>query len=199
MRHVCYDLALAHQECAPRVGPWGSTGDARAAYQDESREVRYGMAERTFVMVKPDGVGRRLIGEVMGRLERRGLKLVGLKMQLLTRAQAEEHYAEHAGKPFYGPLITFTLSGPVVQMVWEGEDAVAQVRKLNGATSGLEAAVGTIRGDYGLSTRYNLVHASDSVATAEREIALYFSSGEILDYAMPDDQWLAPGKDPFAG
>lgn len=148
------------------------------------------MAERTFVMVKPDGVGRRLIGECIRRYEARGLKLVALKMQLLPRSKAEEHYAEHAEKPFFGGLVEFITSGPVVQMVWEGPDAVAQVRKMNGTTNPLEADVGTIRGDFALVLQNNVIHASDSPETAAREIALYFESDELLSYAMPDDLWV---------
>ena len=149
------------------------------------------MAERTFVMVKPDGVGRRLIAEIMSRFEKRGLKLVALKMQIMTQELASKHYAEHAERPFFADLISFITSGPTVQMVWEGNEAVSVVRKMNGATNSLEADIGTIRGDLGLSLQNNVVHASDSVETAQREIALYFNESEIIDYPMPDDQWLS--------
>jgi nucleoside-diphosphate kinase len=149
------------------------------------------LAERTFVMVKPDGVGRRLIADIIGRFEKRGLKLVGLKMQVMTEALAGEHYAEHAERPFFPDLISFITSGPTVQMVWEGNEAVSVVRAMNGVTNSLEAAQGTIRGDFGLSMQNNVVHASDSVDTAKREIALYFNENEVLDYVMPDEQWLS--------
>jgi len=149
------------------------------------------VAERTFVMVKPDGVGRRHIAEVIGRFEKRGLKLVALKMQIMTKELAGKHYAEHAQRPFFADLITFITSGPTVQMVWEGNDAVSVARKINGATNSLEAEIGTIRGDLGLSLQNNLVHASDSPKTAQREIALYFDDSDLLDYAMPDERWLA--------
>ncbi len=149
------------------------------------------MAERTFVMVKPDGVGRRLIGEIVGRYEARGLKLVGMKMQIIGNDLAQQHYAEHADKPFFGDLVEFITSGPTVQMVWEGNNAVEVVRTMNGATNALQAGIGTIRGDFGLSLQNNVVHASDSAETAEREIALYFSDNELWTYAMPDEQWLA--------
>jgi nucleoside-diphosphate kinase len=149
------------------------------------------VAERTFVMVKPDGVGRRFISEIMGRFEKRGLKLVGLKMQIMTEELAGTHYAEHKERPFFGELVSFITSGPTVQMVWEGNEAVATVRKMNGATNSLEAEIGTIRGDLSLSLQNNVVHASDSVETAGREIALYFTDAELLDYDMPDAQWLA--------
>lgn len=148
------------------------------------------MSERTFVMIKPDGFGRRLCGEVIGRYESKGLKLVGLKMQVLPRALAEEHYAEHAEKPFFGELVDFVTSGPSVQMVWEGEQAVDVARKINGATNSLKADLGTIRGDYGLTVQNNIVHASDSVETAAREISLYFTEEELLSYSMPDEHWL---------
>lgn len=149
------------------------------------------MSERTFVMVKPDGVGRRLIGECLRRFERRGLKLVGLKMQVISQDLAKAHYDEHRERPFFGDLVRFITSGPTVQMVWEGKDAVAQVRKMNGATNSLEAAVGTIRGDFGLSLQNNVIHASDSVETANREIALYFNESELVEYTALDAHWLS--------
>jgi len=142
-------------------------------------------------MIKPDGVGRRLCGEIIRRYERKGLRLVGLKMQVLSRAVAERHYAEHAGKAFYEGLVGFITSGPSIQMVWEGPAAVDVVRKMNGATDCRKAEVGTIRGDFGLNTRNNVVHASDSYETAQREIALYFMEDELWQFAMPDGQWLA--------
>lgn len=142
-------------------------------------------------MIKPDGVGRRLCGEIIARYERKGLKLIGLKLQVLRRELAERHYEEHAGKPFYEGLLRFITSGPTIQMVWEGNEAVDVVRRINGATSCLAADVGTIRGDFGANTQKNLVHASDSPETAAREIALYFDDNELFGYDMPDGQWLA--------
>lgn len=142
-------------------------------------------------MVKPDGVGRRLVGEMIRRYEKKGLKLVGMKMQIMSEELARTHYAEHAERPFFGDLVRFITSGPTVQMVWEGPSAVEVVRKINGATDCLDADVGTIRGDYGLSLQNNMAHASDSVETAEREIGLYFTDDELLDYSMPDDVWLS--------
>lgn len=142
-------------------------------------------------MVKPDGVQRRLIGECIKRFESRGLKLVGMKFQVLSREIAEKHYAEHAEKPFFKDLVGFITSGPTVQMVWEGPEAVDQVRKMNGATNCLKADVGTIRGDFGLSLQNNIIHASDALDTAEREIALYFNEDELWDHAMPDAHWLS--------
>ncbi len=149
------------------------------------------MAERTFVMVKPDGVGRRLIGKIIARYEAKGLKLVGLKMQVITRDLAGKHYAEHAEKPFFSDLVIFITSGPTVQMVWEGNSAVEVVRAMNGATHSLKANPGTVRGDYGLSMQNNVVHASDSVDTAKKEIALYFADNELWAHPMPDEHWLA--------
>lgn len=156
--------------------------------------LRDEVLERTFVMIKPDGVGRRFCGEVIGRFEAKGLRLVGLKMQVLTRELAARHYAEHEGKAFYAGLMEFITSGPTVQMVWEGPDAVAAVRRINGATDPQKADVGTIRGDFGLVTRHNLVHASDSVETAAREIALYFRDDELWCYPMPDGHWLGASE-----
>ena len=149
------------------------------------------MKERTFVMVKPDGVGRRLCGAVIQRFEAKGLKLVGLKMQIMSEALAKEHYAEHAERPFFKDLVEFVTSGPTVQMAWEGESAVEVVRKMNGATHSLEAEVGTIRGDFGLSLQNNIVHASDSLETAKRELALYFDDSELCSYETPDEHWLS--------
>lgn len=146
--------------------------------------------QQTFVMIKPDGVGRRLCGPIIARYEAKGLRLVAMKLRIVSRGLAEQHYAEHVGKPFYEGLLEFITSGPTVQMVWEGESAVDVVRKINGATDCRKADVGTIRGDYGLITRYNLVHASDSEETAAREIGLYFGQDELWNYAMPDGHWL---------
>lgn len=146
--------------------------------------------ERTFVMIKPDAVGRRLAGECIHRLEQRGLKLVGMKMQLLSEAKVREHYAEHVDQPYFPGLKEFIMSGPSIQMVWEGSDAINQVRRLNGATSGFKADSGTIRGDFALSMQKNLIHASDAPETAAREIAIYFEESELLDYTMPDEHWM---------
>ncbi len=149
------------------------------------------MAEQTFVMVKPDGVSRRLVGEIIQRFERKGLKLVAMRLSVVTRELAGQHYAEHQGKPFYDDLVGFITSAPTVQMVWEGDQAVDTVRKLNGATSCFKADLGTIRGDFGLSVQNNLVHASDSVETAEREIDLYFGKDSLISYSLPDQSWVS--------
>jgi len=147
--------------------------------------------ERTFVMIKPDGIARRLIGECICRFEKRGLKLVAIKMQILTQEKAEEHYQEHKGKDFYESLIRFICSGPTIQMVWEGEDAINQVRNMIGNTNPLKANPGTIRGDFALITQMNIVHASDKPESAEREISLYFRPEDILEYKVDDEQWLS--------
>jgi nucleoside-diphosphate kinase len=132
------------------------------------------MAERTLVLVKPDGVRRGLIGEVIARLERKGLAITELELRTIDRDLAERHYAEHTDKPFFGELVTFITGGPLVAMVVEGDDAVRAVRNLMGATDPLDAAPGSIRGDYATVITENIVHGSDSVDSAEREIALFF-------------------------
>ncbi|WP_267192353.1 nucleoside-diphosphate kinase [Parvivirga hydrogeniphila] len=133
------------------------------------------MFQRTYVMIKPDAVERRLIGRIVSRLEDVGLTIERMELAEVTREQAEANYAEHAGKPFYPGLIEYVTSGPVVKMVVSGEEAVAVVRKLMGATNPKDAAPGTIRGDFGLSLDANIVHGSDSPESAEREIGIFFS------------------------
>ncbi len=146
--------------------------------------------ERTFVMVKPDGVARGLTGEVISRIERKGLKIAAMKMIMVSRELAEKHYEEHREKPFYSSLVSYITSGPVVALVVEGREAVKVVRKLIGATDPKEAEPGTIRGDFALDIGRNVVHASDSSASAERELGLYFSEEEILEYSRADEDWL---------
>jgi len=149
------------------------------------------MMERTFVMVKPDGVQRGLTGEVLSRFEERGLKLAGAKFMQIDQALAEQHYAEHEDKPFFEDLTDFITSGPVLAMVWEGQDAIAQVRQMMGATDPAEAAPGTIRGDFGLDLGRNVVHGSDTEpGSAEREIDLFFEDAELEDYERIDETWL---------
>ena len=136
--------------------------------------------ERTLVLVKPDAVGRGLVGEIIGRFERKGLELAGLKLLRLVSASAEKHYAEHEGKPFYEGLVKFITSGPLVAAVVEGRGAIQVVRGMVGPTSGQEAPPGTIRGDYCVSDRFNLVHASDGPESARREIAHFFREEELV-------------------
>jgi nucleoside-diphosphate kinase len=130
--------------------------------------------ENTYVMIKPDGVARGLVGEVVSRLERKGLKLVNMRMLTIDETLAGRHYAEHTDKPFFGELVAFITSGPVVAMEWSGEGAVAVARTLIGVTNPAEAAPGTIRGDFGLIITENIVHGSDSVESAERELGIFF-------------------------
>ncbi|HOA36193.1 MAG TPA: nucleoside-diphosphate kinase [Bacillota bacterium] len=146
--------------------------------------------ERTFVMVKPDGVQRKLVGEVITRLEKKGLQPVAIKMMQMEPELAARHYGEHRGKPFYESLISFITSGPVVAMVWEGDNAVAVARSLIGATNPQEAAPGTIRGDLALFTGNNLVHGSDSLESARREIGLFFNEAELCSYRSVLDEWI---------
>ena len=147
--------------------------------------------ERTFLMVKPDGVQRGLIGEIISRFERKGLKLVGAKLMQVTQELAESHYAEHKGKDFYEPLLKFVTSGPSFAMVWEGDHAIALGRLIIGKTNVLEAAPGTIRGDFALSTRYNLIHGSDSPESAQREISIFFRDEELLSYNQTIKEWIS--------
>ena len=142
--------------------------------------------ERTFVMVKPDGVRRGLVGEIISRFERKGLRLVAAKFLRMPRELAERHYEEHRGRPYFEPLVEFVTSGPVMAMVWEGEQAVAAGRQLIGKTNPLEAAPGSIRGDFALNTRQNLVHASDSAESARREAANFFSEEELVSIGDGD-------------
>lgn len=141
-------------------------------------------------MVKPDGVQRKLVGEIIGRLDKKGLQLVATKMMQIKPDLAASHYGEHEGKSFYENLISFITSGPVVAMVWEGDNAVAAVRNLIGATDPQEADPGTIRGDLALSTRNNLIHGSDSLESARREIRLFFKDEEICSYKPALDPWV---------
>lgn len=136
--------------------------------------------ERTLVFVKPDGVQRGLAGEIISRLERKGLKIVALKMLQMDRAMAERHYGVHRDKPFFSSLVDFIISGPIVAAVVEGRQAVEVVRRLMGDTDPLKAAPGTIRGDFGMEVQENLIHGSDSVENARKEISLFFSEKEII-------------------
>lgn len=146
--------------------------------------------ERTFIMVKPDGVQRALVGEVIRRFETKGFTLVGLKMMQVSRELAEKHYDVHKERPFFGSLVEFIISAPVVAMVWEGEGVVASARKIIGATNPLSAEPGTIRGDYGVSIGRNLIHGSDAIETAMREISLWFSHDELANWEPTIKPWL---------
>ncbi|PSQ38130.1 nucleoside-diphosphate kinase [Halobacteriales archaeon SW_10_66_29] len=148
--------------------------------------------ERTFVMVKPDGVQRGLIGEVISRLEDRGLTLVGAKFMQIDEDLAHDHYAEHEDKPFFDGLVSFITAGPVMAMVWEGQDATRQVRRMMGATDPAEAQPGTIRGDMGLDLGRNVIHGSDheDPGANEREIDLFFDDDELVGWEQIDEGWL---------
>ena len=148
--------------------------------------------ERTFVMVKPDGVQRGLIGDIVSRFEDRGLKLVGGKFMQIDRELAEDHYGEHEDKPFFDDLVEFITSGPVFAMVLEGQDAVSQVRTMMGETDPAESAPGTVRGDYGLDLGRNVIHGSDDEdpGANEREISLFFDEDELVDWDRIDETWL---------
>src|ERR687892_2787022 len=146
--------------------------------------------ERTLVLAKPDAVQRGLVGEIIGRFERKGLKVIGLRFISVSRELAERHYAVHAGKHFYDGLVEFITSGPVAALALEGPDAIAVVRRLVGKTMPNEAEPGTIRGDLGISGLRNLIHASDAPETAESELALWFGTDVLLDYPREIDAWI---------
>ncbi len=146
--------------------------------------------EREFIMIKPDGVQRGLIGEVISRIEKVGLKIVGMKMLHVTKEMAEKHYAIHKGKSFYDGLIKYITSSPVVAMVVEGKNAVELTRKLVGKTNPLEAAPGSIRGDLAIEIGRNIIHAGDSVDNAKTEYSIYFTEDELVSYKTIAEQWL---------
>lgn len=146
--------------------------------------------ERTYLMVKPDGVQRGLVGEIISRFEKKGMKIVGLKMLQIPVEMAEKHYGEHVGKPFFKPLVDYITSSPVVAMVVEGKDAVSAAREMMGATNPLKAAPGTIRATYGMDIGRNIIHGSDSPASAEREISIFFKPEELVDYKRSIEGWI---------
>ncbi|MBM5693693.1 nucleoside-diphosphate kinase [Listeria seeligeri] len=146
--------------------------------------------EQTYVMVKPDGVERGLIGGIVARIEQKGIKIVAAKLMQIDRGLAEQHYAEHIGKPFFEDLIGFITSGPVFAMVLEGDDVIKTARKMMGKTNPLEADSGTIRSDYAIHTNRNVIHGSDSPESAKREIGLFFEPSEVLTYQKAVDKWI---------
>jgi len=152
------------------------------------------MAERTLIIIKPDGIQRHLAGQIISRLERKGLKLVAAKFMQIPAELARRHYAAHKDKPFFAPAVKFVSSAPSLLMIWEADGCVDMVRKLIGSTFGYEAQPGTIRGDFGCSQRYNLIHGSDSPQSARNEIKLFFEPGEIIDYELSDASWLYSRK-----
>ena len=148
------------------------------------------MKEISFVMLKPDAVLRRLSGRIISRFEERGLKIIAAKMMIIERELAEIHYAEHKQKPFFENLVDYITSGPVLAFAIEGEDCISLIRKIVGATNPKDADIGTIRGDYAIDTGKNIIHASDSPESAEREVKLFFNDPEICSYQMPDEEWV---------
>lgn len=147
--------------------------------------------ERTLIIFKPDAVNRMLVGRILVRFEEKGLRIAALKLEQPPRAQVQRLYQVHGGKPFYDGLVKFMTAGPIILAVLEGPSAIAVVRDLLGATDGRQAAPGTVRGDFGLDQRYNLVHASDSPESARFEIELFFEPEEIVDYTRAPDRWIA--------
>ncbi len=145
--------------------------------------------EKTFVMIKPDGIQRGLIGEIISRIEKKGLKLVAMKFMMISKELAEKHYDIHKDKSFYNDLIDFITSSPVLASVWEGENAISIVRKLVGHTKPEDSKPGSIRGDFAISATKNLIHASDGSDTAEREISLFFNESELVDYKLSISKW----------
>ncbi|MDC3415377.1 nucleoside-diphosphate kinase [Aquibacillus salsiterrae] len=146
--------------------------------------------ERTFLMVKPDGVQRGLVGEIVHRLERKGFKLAAAKLMVISNELANDHYGEHKGKPFFENLVDFITSGPVFAMVWEGDNVIATARQMMGKTNPQEALPGTIRGDFGLITGKNVIHGSDSLESTKREISLFFNEAELVSYDKDGDKWV---------
>jgi len=146
--------------------------------------------ERTFLMVKPDGVQRNLTGEIFKRIEQKGFKLIGLKFMLIDEQLAAQHYAEHKDKPFFQELIDFITSGPVVAMVWEGDNIIATMRQLMGETNPADALPGTIRGDLAVSLSQNVIHGSDSPESAQREINLFFNEKELVSWDYLLNKWI---------
>ncbi|PKR85909.1 nucleoside-diphosphate kinase [Heyndrickxia camelliae] len=146
--------------------------------------------EKTFLMVKPDGVQRQLIGEIISRFERKGFHLVGAKLMKVSTELAEKHYGEHKERPFFGELVQFITSSPVFAMVWEGENVIATARQMMGSTNPKDALPGTIRGDFGVTVSKNVIHGSDSPESAEREIGLFFKQEELVEYTKLINDWI---------
>ena len=146
--------------------------------------------EKTFLMVKPDGVERQVVGDIVDRFERRGFVLKGAKLMVIPQELAEKHYAEHAERPFFGELVDFITSGPVFAMVWQGNNVITTARAMMGKTNPVDAASGTIRGDFATSVGMNIIHGSDSPESAEREIGLWFSAEEVLSFEKTIQRWI---------
>ncbi len=153
--------------------------------------------EQTFIALKPDAVQRGYIGEIIQRFERKGFKLAGLKLMHLSREKAETHYGEHKDKPFFGGLVEFITSGPIVAMAWEGNNVVAEARKMMGATNPKDSAPGTIRGDFAVDLGRNIIHGSDSVESAQRELSIFFEPGELVcNWDRSTEKWVYEKPEP---
>ncbi len=152
------------------------------------------MRQRSLIILKPDSYQRKLIGTLLARIEQKGFKLAGMKLMFITKDLAEQHYAVHKGKHFYDDLISYITSGPVVVVAVEGESAISVMRKVVGATAGFDAQPGTIRGDFSISLRYNLIHASDSEESAERELKIFFNDDELIDEIPVIHSWIEGGE-----
>lgn len=148
------------------------------------------MIQKSFVMMKPDAVSRRLMGKILSRFEEKGLQVIAVKLMQIDEDLAKTHYGEHADKPFFDDLVSYITSSPSLAMVIKGEEAITTIRKMVGATNPLEADLGTIRGDFAMDTGRNIIHASDSPESAEREINLFFNEDEICDYSIVDNIWI---------
>ncbi len=148
------------------------------------------MMERTFLMVKPDGVQRNLIGEIVSRFEKKGFHLAGAKLMVISQELAEQHYGEHKERPFFGELVDFITSGPVFAMVWEGENVITTARQMMGATNPKDASPATIRGDFAVTVGKNIIHGSDSAESAAREIGLFFKEEELVEYSKLINEWV---------
>lgn len=146
--------------------------------------------EKTLIILKPDAIQRRLLGKIISRFEEKGFQIVGLKMLQISETRARKHYAAHEGKDFFEPLVKYTISSPVIVLVLKGKNAIEIVRKMMGATFGSKAEPGTIRGDYAISNRFNLIHGSDSTISAEKEITTFFQKEELFEYTPTDIQWI---------
>jgi len=152
--------------------------------------------EKTFIALKPDAVQRGVIGDIITRFERKGFKLVGMKFMQVTRQMAETHYGEHKDKPFFGGLVDFITSSPIVAMAWEGNNVVAEARKMMGATNPKDSAPGTIRGDFAVDLGRNIIHGSDSVESAERELGIFFADGDLVCWNRNAEGWVYEKPEP---
>ncbi|GIN96533.1 nucleoside diphosphate kinase [Siminovitchia terrae] len=162
------------------------------SFKEKDTDIMAGVTfmEKTFLMVKPDGVQRELIGEIVSRFEKKGFQLIGAKLMNISNELASEHYGEHKERPFFGELVEFITSGPVFAMVWQGENVIATARQMMGSTNPADAAPGTIRGDFGVTVGKNIIHGSDSPESAKREIGLFFNDSELIEYSKLSNNWI---------